>query len=535
MQPEGAARLVVDRMNSYRFLQFYREDMITAEVRDIAPGLAGELRRTVAGARHHIDHRHANLEFDLVVKGTGSLTIGERNYELKPGIMIWLVPGQQHQLVRSPGLEMWVANLRPELIELQRIARLAERPLRQLPAHELIDLDRLLSQVAQDSDDPVVYNAGIAYVAMRAWRASLDSPAARVRPLHPAVGRALLLLRESGAALSLSELADAAGVAAPYLSRLLIEHTGRSFVDWRNRIRIDRFMQGYTSGANLLDAALAAGFGSYARFNHVFNEMIGCAPSEWVKEAERNGSAAELPDSYGLPTAPTLSMRQSWTSVLPLVAPNVGSLLGGDFIDRLLAAPGDSDEPTLERFEPLDPNLTSSACDRLVATLRQRDPERADTLARLIDLHDFADTYARLCEAFGLSSGRLVVAIAALAVALSVAANPSSEPTPAEVQAATRQAQAVLGRALTRLGQRAAQDVHTAFVCSVVVAYRAVEAARASGDPRSFDQLREAASHCAREAFGGDVTQVVLGRHGFVRRQTSGKNRRAGTKHQHDP
>ena len=105
----------------------------------------------------------------------------------------------------------------------------------------------------------------------------------------------------------------------------------------------------------------------------------------------------------------------------------------------------------------------------------------------------------------------------------------SSEPTAGEVQAATSKARPKPRRALTRLGQRAARAVYTAFVCSVVVAYRAVEATRASGDAPSFDQLRQAASHCGREAFGGDITQVVLGRRGFVRRPAAGTSRRAGT------
>ncbi len=491
---------------------------IANRAHNIAPGLVGEVRRTVAGARHHIDHGHADLEFDLVLKGTGSLTLGERNYALKPGILIWLVPGQRDRLMRSPGLEMWVATVQPELIEAGRIAQLAERPLRQLPSHELVDLDRLLSQVAQDSDEPAVYNAGIAYLVMRAWRASLDSPAARARPMHPAVGRALLLLRQSDAGLSLSELAEAAGVAAPYLSRLLMEHTGRSFVDWRNGVRIDRFMQGYRPGANLLDAALDAGFGSYARFNHTFNHLVGCAPSEWVKQAGRQDTADAPPGDYGVPPAPTLSGRQVWTSILPVVAPSVAAVLGGDFIDRLSAASSDWETPGPARFEPLDPGLTAATRDRVFSALRQKDPAAADALARMLDMHDFADTYVRLLETFGLSPERLADGLAAFVIALSVAVDTTTEPAAGDVQAAARQAHAVLARSLARLDRKAAQDIHTALVCHVVVAYRAIEAARASGDPREVDQLREAAIRCGREAFGGDISQMMLAGRGFVRR-----------------
>ncbi len=392
-----------------------------------------------------------------------------------------------------------------------------------MPATEpRVDRSRpLLSQVAQDSDDPVVYNAGIVYLARRAWRASIESPAAKARPIHPAVGRALPLLRESGAALSLSELAEAAGVAAPYLSRLLIEHTGRSFVDWRNHMRIDRFMHGYRPGANLLDAAFEAGFGSYARFNHVFNDLIGCPPSEWIKQVHDEDVTIMPHDGYGMPASPTFSKRQTWTAMLPLVAPGISEVLGGDFIERLLASRADAAEPAPQHFEPLASDLAAPARDRLVATLRRRDPEGAETIARLIGQHDFAGTFARLSEAFSLRPDRLVDAIAAFLVALSVAVHRSSDPSIAELQAVVRQTHAVLARTLARLDRRTAQEVHTALMCHIVVLYRGIEAVRASGDPRDFNLLREAASQCGQEVFGADIGKIELQSHGFVRRPRS--------------
>jgi AraC-like DNA-binding protein len=487
---------------------------------NIAQGLVGEVRKTVAGARHHIDHQHPDLEFDLVLKGTGSMGLGDRTYDLKPGVLIWLYPGERHRLLRSPGLEMWVASLAPELVSEERMAQLSEQPLRQLPSHELIDLDRLMSQVAQDSDEPEIYNAGIAYLAMRAWRASIDSPAARARPMHPAVGRALLLLREKDAAVSLSELAAEAGIAAPYLSRLLIEQTGRSFIDWRNRIRIDRFMRGYRPGTNLLEAALAAGFGSYARFNHTFNDIIGCAPSDWIKRAdgERTTVVAVAPDGYGVPSATTLSSRQCWTSVMPLIAPSVGDALGKDFIDRLLANSTTARPTTSPRFERLDPGLAPPVRDRLITRLGQRDPVGAETLARLIETHNFADTYARLFEVFGLSPQCIPDAVAAYVAVLAVAADNRRDPTPPEVQAVVRQAETALARWSGEIDLGTAQDIHCALVCGVVVAYRALEAARASGDSHELDQLHEAARLCSEAAFGADLTGIELTSHGFARK-----------------
>ncbi len=487
----------------------------------IPAGLVGEVRRSTAGARLAVDHRHPELEFDLVLKGAGGLVLDERSYALKPGTLIWLVPGQRHRLVRSPGLEMWVVSLRPELLDAGRIAELAGAPLHILPGEELLDLDRLLSQVAQDSDQPAVYNAGIAYLTLRAWRASRTSPAARTRPMHAGVARALMKLRESGAAVSLSELADAAGIAAPYLSRLLVEHTGRSFVDWRNRIRLDRFMDFYRPGANLLDAALGAGFGSYARFHHVFSEIIGCTPSEWAREAEQAGAppeakrAATPPPGYGVPGSSMLSARQGWTRLLPLIGPAACAVLGPSFLARLLAA-----RPSGARarhFEHLDASLPPAARERLIALLRLKDPARAEELAGLIAAHDFPGTAAGVLGMFGLSVSRLGDVVTALAIALWVAATGASDPGMAEVEAVGCQVGGALAATLSRLDPQAAQDGHDALLCHFVIAYQAIRAARASGDPRAFEQLAEAARYCGREAFGGDLTKVKLASRGFAK------------------
>ncbi|QEX20924.1 hypothetical protein FRZ61_08440 [Hypericibacter adhaerens] len=483
----------------------------------------------MSGARLEIDHHHPEIECDLIIRGTGSLTLDDRTYALKPGTLIWLLPGQRHRLVRSPHLEMWVLLLRPHLVEASQLAELAEQPLRQLPGEEFVDLDRLLSQVSQDSDQPSVYNAGLAYLAMRAWRASRNSPPARLRPMHAAVTRALLLLRESGASMSLSELSQAAGVAAPYLSRLLVEHSGRSFLEWRNRIRLDRFMQAYRPGANLLNVALEAGFGSYARFHDVFSELVGCAPSDWVRRAEQKGAAAEeeggaaLPADFGMPAAGTLSARQGWTHLVPLIGPLIGERLGPGFLDRLLAdGRGDARALNLER---LDASLPAAERKRLIASLRAGEPAGAEDLAGLLEAHDFPGTYAGILKAFELSPTRFADAITALALAIWVAANRGSDPGLGHVEAVGRQTWKALGGVMPRLDARAAQELHSALICQFVVTYRALQAARASGDPRAQEEVSAAARRLGQAALGGDVTRVVLTDRGFLRR---GKEPAAG-------
>jgi transcriptional regulator GlxA family with amidase domain len=75
-------------------------------------------------------------------------------------------------------------------------------------------------------------------------------------------------------------------------------------VEYRNRLRLDRFESLLGQGpANLLDAALEAGFGSYAQFHRVFRARLHASPRDYLRPA---GGARRLLRSYdaktGLPS-----------------------------------------------------------------------------------------------------------------------------------------------------------------------------------------------------------------------------------------
>jgi AraC-like DNA-binding protein len=480
----------------------------------IPAGLDGQVRRTVAGARLEIDHRHEEVEFDLVIRGAGSYVIDGRTYVLKPGMLFWVAPGHQHRLARSPALEMWVVSVRPDLVHPDWIADMAARPSRLLPGEELIDLDWLLSQIAQDSDDAETYNAGIGYALARARRASHDSPPAHVRPMHPAVMRALLLLREEGADFSLSELAAEAGVTAPYLSRLLVEQTGRSFVEWRNRVRLERFLEAYRPGANLLRTALEAGFGSYTRFNQVFNDMVGCSPAEWSEHADRKEpdgaeafKAASLP-RFGMPGASILSGRQRWTGLVSLVGPAIATVLGPRFLERLAKTPPEASDLCRPGFDHLHGSLPASERERLIQSLRGLDRVRTEELAGLLATHDFPGVCSGVFVAYDLSPARLPDAVTALLVTLWVACHPEADPGLPQVKAISRQVSGLLGK--RRPNPREAQDALSALLCAFVVTYEAILAARAGGDPRALARLAAEALAAGQTCFDGDLNGFTL-------------------------
>jgi AraC-like DNA-binding protein len=67
------------------------------------------------------------------------------------------------------------------------------------------------------------------------------------------------------------------------LARVFKRETGVSLVAYRNRLRLERFQMLVDSGGdNLLEAALSAGFGSYAQFHRVFRAWRGSTPREYL-------------------------------------------------------------------------------------------------------------------------------------------------------------------------------------------------------------------------------------------------------------
>jgi AraC-like DNA-binding protein len=110
-----------------------------------------------------------------------------------------------------------------------------------------------------------------------------------VRSVHPAIEHSAHLLLNEEDSYSLPQLARKAGLSPSRLSRLFKQQTGLSIVEFRNRQRMQRFLDRYEldrqSGrkSTLLDAALDAGFGSYPQFHRVFRQVAGCSPAEYQR------------------------------------------------------------------------------------------------------------------------------------------------------------------------------------------------------------------------------------------------------------
>ncbi len=240
-------------------------------------------------------HTHAELELNLVYGGVGTYLVGNRRYQIRRGDLLWLLPGQDHVLIeQTSDFAMWIAVFRRTAVKRTANEGSSRELLRNEWEHELCrrltreDLRRLedlFVELCSASNPPGLLNAGLSYVLLRAWRCFERAAEVPVRDVHPAVERAARLILDHSAAMTLEQLAKYAGLSAPRLSRLFKEQTGFALAEFRNRNRVQRFLDIYGTGQRhtMLSAALDAGFGSYAQFHRVFRRLKGESPGEYQR------------------------------------------------------------------------------------------------------------------------------------------------------------------------------------------------------------------------------------------------------------
>lgn len=259
----------------------------------VPPALDGAVWPHAMPVPLHPRHRHAELELNLVRRGTGRYLVGERTYDLRPGALIWLFPGQQHLLLdMSADYRMWIVVFRPRL--LQRLCTEASRRVltRTAPAgdfcRQLSDgvwrqLERQCQDLAARTDDPVHFNTALAAALLDAWAAfqAAEQPVLGA-DLHPAVQKAARLIQDSPEVADLAAVANQAGLSRTRLSELFRRQTGVTLVDFRNRVRLEKFhalaAAAPPAQRKLLPLALEAGFGSYQQFYRVFKQRTGRGP-----------------------------------------------------------------------------------------------------------------------------------------------------------------------------------------------------------------------------------------------------------------
>ena len=245
-------------------------------------------------------HQHDELECNLVVRGQGTYLINGRKIEIAPRSILWLFPEQDHILLeQSPDFAMWILLIKPDY--LQQICTdkhsatlLADNPpgnfCRYLPERQARNLWEQCGKVTAVAAQESFYNISLGYLLHTIWALYQQAGVTALgESVHPAVEKAARLINAGLEQDDLTSLAQQVGLSPHRLSRLFKEQIVLSLTDFRNNCRLERFLELYQYGKTktMLDAALQAGFGSYAQFYRVFKQIMGMTPAEFDRSLKK--------------------------------------------------------------------------------------------------------------------------------------------------------------------------------------------------------------------------------------------------------
>ena len=278
LDPDGGARHNLEPMAQAIFQPF-----------PMLAGRAAQLWRHQPAFRRP-RHFHAESELNVVLKGAARLGVGERVVTLLEGELLTFEPGQDHVLLdASADLEMIVMAIRPELAARAQTGHPLVSAKIALTAPQLGRLWERALALAEVRDAVVVEGAIGELFAQLGTRTCDSHVISRrtVGELHatPAVRGA--------------ELATRLKTTQSRISREFHRDLGLTFVEFRARLRLMRFVDLVDAGLPLTAAAIDADFGSYAQCHRVFQRALGCAPSAYFAGARAQIEAVTAPEPGG--------------------------------------------------------------------------------------------------------------------------------------------------------------------------------------------------------------------------------------------
>lgn len=232
-------------------------------------------------------HFHVEPELNLVVSGWAEFGVGERTVRVSQGEIVGFPAGQDHVLLAtSADVFLFALGVTPMLASEVAFGQSGETALPlhlRLNASELGGLTRRAEQVVE--------RAGVEQPCAELWEhihwLGRRSPNGRSGPMHVLTKRALSVLSDAPES-SLEAVARGIKTCGSEVSRYFHRDVGMTFVHYRSRVRLLRFIALAEEGrGNLTAAAIAAGFGSYSQCHRAFQSELGCSPSTFFKAGVR--------------------------------------------------------------------------------------------------------------------------------------------------------------------------------------------------------------------------------------------------------
>ncbi len=258
------------------------------------------------------EHQHEFIELVYLFSGDGIHGIGNREYRVKRGALLFINPLQTHYFRAEEEMEFYNIYLDPawlserlispenayELLTLagytefqQAIDR--ENPLVCFNKAERARIERLILDMEQEQQEAQIGGEAVQRAQTHLLLALIfRKMAEKQEEVHsPLTAEFLELIRKRcGERLSLQQLSHSCFYNPSYFSRLFKEHYGMTLREFVKKSRIERARQLLEKSELPIEEIVSqCGFGSRSVFYKQFRAELGISPGEWrkVKKADK--------------------------------------------------------------------------------------------------------------------------------------------------------------------------------------------------------------------------------------------------------
>lgn len=279
--------------------------LASSVVRDMQRTIHGWLFEDLVFERHTGEppylppHAHDAYQVGTTTRDPGEYLCEGRKWIAPPGSMMVFHPGAVHSAekigVRSrsavsrlvfigPGRMREIAAAATGKADLPRFPDLVVRDegfIRRFCAfHDLVMTDASLLE--KESCLVATFSELVRRFAAPSGSSRRREPRADVRVVREYIAE------HYAENVSLSRLADLAGISPYHLSRVFTQEVGMPPHAFQTQVRVERAKSLLLSGMSATDAAVATGFFDQSHFTRHFRRIVGVAPSSYVAARRRS-------------------------------------------------------------------------------------------------------------------------------------------------------------------------------------------------------------------------------------------------------
>lgn len=268
-------------------------------------------------------HEHPELFLHLVVGGTAKCEVNTRGRSFRsvsrPGTIFLLPPGTEDEVNWFGPIDHMVVTVQPRRLT-QALEETAHETEVELTEHwNLVDghVFALLNEMAADLNDGspagALYGDALA-TALSVYLLKRYAVRRRVPVVYKGgiptyrLKRVLDYIASSlDTNVSLSQLAEIAGMSPHYFSELFKQSTGRTPHNYVLTKRIERAKQTLRDPErSVLDAGLEAGFQNHSHFSRMFRKIEGISPSRFRADNAPSRTRLEIAAPHFLRREPVV-------------------------------------------------------------------------------------------------------------------------------------------------------------------------------------------------------------------------------------